>query len=220
MEVLHAPATYRLGWSFLLLSTVLALAGVLVAQNAHAADPYPFLVRGRIDSITVKTNRINVYITKTSAKATPDLLNLTTTFTLSGATLEKYEGTTKKTIKLADLRVGHQVVMRGEKSAGGSFKVTSLVINDLNFTVVGKVKAVDTLNKTITILIGNSTYKPTKFVNKEVKMQYTPGTKCMRRGTVIDCEDVAANSQVAKMQGDEAKESLNWVLTKFWDSYK
>lgn len=205
-------------WAFFSLVATVLLITALWAHYTSAASSYPFLVKGRVEKINTTTNRITVYTPHTSAAATAEMKNKTHTIVFTDAALYEWINGVKQKTQSSRFRVGHEVVIRGMKTTGGTFKADWIVINDRGFTLTGRVREVDTELSTIKVLIGNSTYKPATFNNKEVTLQYRPGTVCKRLGTTVGCQSVAKRNQLIKVQGDEAKEGYNWIITDLWDS--
>ncbi len=187
------------------------------ALPAHAAD-YPFTIRGVVD-VASTTKIVNVTATTATSKALTETVGLNIGYSISKAKVFKYVNGVKKPTTATHIKLGDEVVMKGTK-VGGTFKVDTLVINNRDFEVVGKVKEVHTDLKTIVVLVSRSTYRQSGIKGKEVTFKYNSDTVCRRLGSVVDCSTIPENNQLVKLVGGVTGADQVYELSKVYDNYK
>ena len=207
---------------FLLLLTILAaiiLFAAVVSGVFAATKEYSFVVRGEVDSINVARNTIMVTGNYASSKSRTATVGNRIEYRLADATFYKWESGVKKQRNIKHLKVGNEVVMSGDKMVGSQYNVTKLTINDRSFTVLAKVREVDTSEDWIKAEVGRSTYKHAAFNGVQVKFHYNSETTCMRLGTEIGCSEIDALGQGIKLKGGLTGAGNKWELTNAWNNY-
>lgn len=191
--------------------------GLAFALPSYAAD-YPFTIRGIVD-VSVTSTVVKVTATKSSTKAIAETEGINIGYSISKAKVFKYINGVKKPVAKAQIKLGDEVVMKGTKT-GGTFKVDTLVINDRNFEIVGRVKEIDTTNNTITVLVAHSTYREKGIKGTQVKLTYNDNTVCKRLGSDVGCSTIDINDNVIKAKGSVTGENQKYELTNVWGQYK
>ncbi len=199
---------------------VSALAVVGLSTTA-ATDEYKFLARGLV---IIGGDDLNVYFTHASGQADPDLSGIRNDISVSTAKIYKWTKDSsgklvKKRVKSSSLVPGQEVVVNGVKKSNGVFVASWVVINDRSFTINGKLKAVERdAGKTdegwITVEVGNSTYKQSQIVDKDVRMRINGTTKLSALGNVKLLDEVTANSQSVRVKG-EVINSNHYAVSQF-----
>lgn len=188
-------------------------------QSFGATDVYKFLIRGIVTEVTPAANSVTMYSTHTSGLAKTDLAGVITDFNVKTTKFYKWALGKKKRVTIGSVKVGDEVVMQGVKKSNGQFNVVKLTVNDRSFSIVGKIKAIDTTNRTITILVGTSTYKQVTYVNKEVVMTYDDNTEFFSLGNLINSDEQTADSQKVKVIGAIVNDG-QWEVTKLWNNVR
>jgi len=193
------------------LGGALGLAAVLslVAVGSTAATTsYEFLARG-----TVKTGGtdLNVYFTHTSPLAEADLAGQRSDISISTAkiyqwTLNSKGNLYKKPVKAGSLVPGQEVVIKGVKKSNGVFVANWVVINYRGFTINGKLTGVEkdvgySDQGWVTIEVGNSTYKQSQLVDKDVKMRVDGNTAISSLGKSKNFDEVTVKNQSVRVKG-------------------
>lgn len=187
------------------------------ALPTYAAD-YPFTIRGIVEvSSTAKV--VNVTATNASLKAATDTVGFNIGYSISKAKVFKYINGVKKPVAATQIKLGNEVVMKGTKT-GGTYKVDTLVINNRDFEVVGKVKEVHTDLKTIVVLVARSNYRESGIKGKEVTFKYSDATVCRRLGSVVNCDTIPENNQLVKLFGGVTGTDQVYELSRAYDNYK
>jgi hypothetical protein len=188
-------------------------------QSLGATDVYKFLVRGIVTEVTASANSVTMYSTHTSDLAKNDLGGVVQDFNVKTTKFYKWVGGKKVRVKIGSVKVGDEVVMRGVKKSNGQFNVTKLTVNDRSFSIVGKLKEIDTTNRKLTILVGTSTYKQKTYVDKEVVMTYDDNTEFKSLGSLINFDELVANNQKVKVIGAIVNDG-QWEVTNLWNNVK
>lgn len=197
-----------------------ALAGVagiatlllaLIASPSHAATA--FTVTGIID-IKLTKSVANITATKASSDVYDEVFNKNIPYSLSKSTVY-YRYVNKKLAKtgIGNVRMGQEVVVKGTK-VGGTYKVTSLTINDRTFKITGTVSEVNKTNKTITVGVKTSTYKQPNIKGTDVTMTYSSKTVCVESGKEIGCSEIDADGQKITVEGGVTGTENTYELLK------
>jgi hypothetical protein len=205
-----------------LLSARIGIAGVAAlvlgfALPTYAAD-YPFTIRGIVD-INSTNKIVNVTATTASSKAMTETVGVNIGYSISKAKVFKYINGVKKPVSATQIKLGDEVVMKGTKT-GSTFKVDTLVINNRDFEVIGKVQEVHTDLKTIVVLVAHSNYREAGIKGKEITFQYSDSTVCRRLGSVVDCSTIPENNQIVKLVGGVTGTDQVYELSKVYDTYR
>ncbi len=205
-----------------LLSARVGVAGVAAlllgfALPTYAAD-YPFTIRGVVD-INSTNKIVNVTATNASSKAMTETVGFNIGYSIGKAKIFKYVNGVKKPTTSAAIKLGDEVVMKGTKT-GSTFKVDTLVINNRDFEVTGKVKEVHTDLQTIVVLVVHSNYRESGIKGKEVTFKYSDNTVCRRLGNVVDCSTIPEDNQIVKLVGGVTGTDQVYELSKIYDRYK
>ncbi len=198
-----------------------ALAGVagiatlllaLVASPSHAATA--FTVTGIID-VKLTKSVVNITATKASADVYDEVFNKNIPYSISTKTTTFYRYVNKKLAKtgIGNVRMGQEVVVKGTK-VGGTYKVTSLTINDRTFKITGTVSEVSDANKTIKVGVKTSTYKQANIKGTDVTMTYSSKTVCIEDGKEIGCSDIDADGQKITVEGGVTGTENTYELLK------
>lgn len=199
------------------LSFAIAALALAIALPTHAAD-YPFTIRGVVDvSVTSKT--VNVTATSSSAKAVADTQGINLAYSISKAKVFKYINGVKKPVSKSQIKLGDEVVLKGTKT-GGTFKVDTLVINNRGFEILGRVKEIDTTNKTITVLVARSTYRSSGIKGTNVKLTYNNDTVCKRLGSAVGCSTIDTSDNIIKAIGSVTGTDQVYELSQVFAQYK
>ena len=198
---------------------VAAGIAVIGTQSLGATDVYKFLIRGIVTEVTSSANSVTMYSTHVSDLAKTDLGGVVKDFNVKTTKFYKWAGGKKKRVTIGSVKVGDEVVMRGVKKSNGQFNVTKLTVNDRSFTIVGKLKKIDTTTRELTILVGTSTYKQKTYVNKEVVMTYDDNTEFKSLGALINFDELVANNQKVKVIGAIVNDG-QWEVTRLWNNVK
>jgi hypothetical protein len=179
---------------------------------AHAATA--FTVTGIIDVKLTKTVA-NITATKASADVYDEVFGKNIPYSISAKNTAFYRYVNKKLAKtgIGTVRMGQEVVVKGTK-VGGTFKVTSLTINDRSFKITGTVSEVNKDNKTITIGVKTSTYKQKNLKGTDIVTTYSSKTVCMEDGSEIGCSEIDADGQKITVEGGVSGVENVYNLTK------
>lgn len=201
--------------------TVLVLLAVVAvsALPADAAGDYAFTIRGIVESVDSKNNKIQVTGTKSSTQAVTDTQSKKVQYSLKTAKVYKWEGGKQVPRNINHLRANDEVVMKGNKKSG-TFVVDTLTVNDRSFEVVGRVKDYNTSENWIKVLVGRSTLQHAGVVNTQIKFYYDDDTaKCFRLGSSIDCSEIVNENQGVKIRGLRSTNGGRWEATHFYNRY-
>ncbi len=188
-------------------------------QSLGATDVYKFLVRGIVTEVTSSANSVTMYSTHTSGLSKTDLAGVVQDFNVKTTKFYKWTSGKKVRVTIGSVKVGDEVVMRGVKKSNGQFNVVKLTVNDRSFSIVGRLKDIDTTNRRLTILVGTSTYKQSTYVDKEVVMTYDDNTEFMSLGSIINLDELNADNQKVKVIGAIVNDG-QWEVTNLWDNVK
>lgn len=195
----------------------IGIAGVAVAALAFSFPAFAataFTVTGIVDKSLTKTV-VNVTATKVSTSIEDEVkVGDNTPYTVSKTT-KYYKYVNKKLVKtgIGNVRMGQEVVVKGSK-VGGTFKVSSLTINDRSFKITGTVSDVDKPNKTIKVSVKTSTYKQSNLKGTDVTMTYSSKTVCKESGKEIGCSEIDADSQKITVEGGVTGTGNTYELLK------
>lgn len=198
-------------------SAMAGVAGIATLLLAYAIVPAyaatAFTVTGIID-IKLTKSVANITATKASTDVYDEVFGKNIPYSLSKDT-KYYRYVNKKLAKtgIGNVRMGQEVVVKGTK-VGGTFKVTSLTINDRSFKITGTVSSVDKTNKTITVGVKTSTYKQPNIKGTDVVMTYTSKTVCMESGKEIGCSEIDADGQKITVEGGVTGTENTYELLK------
>lgn len=196
------------------LAGVAGIATLLLALIASPSQAAPaFTVTGIID-IKLTKSVVNITATKASADVYDEVFNKNIPYSLSKDT-KYFRYVNKKLAKtgVGNVRMGQEVVVKGTK-VGGTYKVSSLTINDRTFKITGTVSQVDKDNKTITIGVKTSTYKQPNIKGTDVTMTYSSKTICKEDGDEIGCSDIDADGQKITVEGGVTGTENTYELLK------
>ncbi len=197
----------------------LGLLAWAVAMSVSAASTdYPFVIRGNVDSVDTKKNKVEVTSTKSSTKAIADTQSKRVSYSLGSADIYKWENGVKVTRNVKHIREGDEVVMKGNNKSG-TWVVDTLTINDRSFEVVGRVKDYNTANNWIEVLVGRSSLQHKGYVDTKVKFYYTSDTKCYRYGSEVGCSSIINEDQGIKIKGKRTSTGGSWDATHIWNKY-
>src|SRR3989344_2414642 len=194
----------------------LAAFALAFAMPSEAAD-YPFVIRGVVD-VAVTTKIVNVTATNASSKATADTVGKNVGYSLTTAKVYKYINGVKKLVSASHIKLGNEVVMKGNK-VGGTFKVTELTINDRSFEILGRVRDLNTDNKTITVQVARSTYRESGLKGNRITINYDTKTACKRLGSAIGCSTINTPDNIIKIVGSVTGTNQKYEATKIWAQY-
>ena len=197
-----------------------ALAGVagiatlllaLVVSQGQAATA--FVVTGIID-VKLTKSVVNITATKASADVHDEVFGKNIPYSLSKST-KYYRYVNKKLAKtgIGNVRMGQEVVVKGTK-VGGTYKVTSLTINDRTFKITGTVSDTDDANNTIKVGVKTSTYKQPNIKGTDVTMTYSSKTVCLESGKEIGCSEIDADGQKITVEGGVTGTENTYELLK------
>ena len=196
---------------------IAASIAVVGTQSLGATDVYKFLVRGIVTEVTSSANSVTMYSTHVSGLAKTDLAGVIKDFNVKTTKFYKWTAGKKKRVTIGSVKVGDEVVMRGVKKSNGQFNVTKLTVNDRSFSIVGKLKTIDTTTRKMTILVGTSTYKQITYANKEVEVTYDDNTEFKSLGSLINVDELVADSQQVKVIGAIVNDG-QWEVTNLWNN--
>ncbi|OGY36654.1 MAG: hypothetical protein A3E36_04480 [Candidatus Andersenbacteria bacterium RIFCSPHIGHO2_12_FULL_45_11b] len=204
------------------LSVKLGIAGIAafalaVALPAFAAD-YPFVLRGVVDVKAPTKSIVYVTVTSASAKAVAETQNINLGYSISNAKIYGYVNGVKKPVSWTQLKMGNEVVMKGNK-VGGTFKVSELTINDRSFEMLGRVRDLNTDNKTITVQVARSTYRESGIKGNNIIINYSGTTACKRLGSTISCSTINTPDNIIKIIGSVTGTNQKYEATKIWAQY-
>lgn len=200
------------------LGALTGVAGIATLLLAFAFSPAyagtAFTVTGIID-VNLTKSVVNITATKASASVHDEVFGKNIPYSISNKTTMFYRYVNKKLTKtgIGNVRMGQEVVVKGTK-VGGTFKVTSLTINDRTFKITGTVSQVDDGNRTITVGIKTSTYKQPNIKGTDVTMIYSSKTVCMEDGKEIGCSDIDADGQKITVEGGVTGTENTYELLK------
>lgn len=186
------------------------------ALPSEAAD-YPFVIRGVVD-VAVTTKVVNVTATTASTKAIAETVDKNIGYSLTTAKIYKYVNGVKTLTSKGQIKLGNEVVMKGNK-VGGTFKVTELTINDRNFEILGRVRDLNTDNKTITVQVARSTYRESGLKGNRITINYDTKTACKRLGSTIGCSTIDTPDNLIKIIGSVTGTNQKYEATKIWAQY-
>lgn len=193
-----------------------AAIALVFAPSSDAAD-YPFVVRGVVDkSVTSKVAHVTV--TSASTKAIPETVSKNIGYSISSAKVYKWINGVKKPVSKSQIKLGDEVVMKGNK-VGSTFKVSELTINDRGFEILGRVREVNTDEKTITVQVARSTYREKGLKGNRLKINYSKHTDCKRLGSDVDCSTVDTGDNIIKIQGSVTGTNQKYEATNIWAQY-
>lgn len=203
-----------------LVGTVVAVVAVASAGTALASsDSYKFVVRGNVTRVDRTANTVTVYTQHASPLAQDDLAGETVEFNVSGAKVYKWVNGKKIRVTLGGVPVGYEVVMEGAKRSEDRFNVTKITVNDNAFTVVGKLRGHSTSNKTLTVDVSYTSYKPKTFSDKRITFNYGNNTKFYTKaGKEMNADELANNDEPVKITGTVSNGS-KWEALKVTDDY-
>jgi len=203
-----------------------ALLGLMMAAPvAFAKDAYSFSARGTVQASDRGNKTMTLYMTHIPAVAEADLGGKTVEFDVSGTKFYKYVANKKGVMVLTrttqgNIPVQSEVTVKGVKKSGGGFKLTEVVLNNSDFTIVGKIQGRDKDNKTITIAVTYSTYKSSSVVGKDLLVYYGDNTKVKNGDNKdINLDELADNQENAKLMGTVTN-ATKWEVTSIIDGYK
>lgn len=195
----------------------LGIAGVgalALAFSIPAFAATSFTVTGIVDKALTKTV-VNITATKVSTSIEDEVkVGDNTPYTVSKTT-KYYKYVNKKLVKtgIGSVRMGQEVVVKGSK-VGGTFKVTSLTINDRSFKITGTVSEVVKTSNTIKVGVKTSTYKQANIKGTDVTMTYSSKTVCMESGKEIGCSEIDADGQKITVEGGVTGTGNTYELLK------
>lgn len=193
-----------------------ALVALTFALPSEAAD-YPFVVRGVVDK-SVTTKIVNVTVTNASTKAIPETVSKNIGYSISTANVYKWINGVKKPVSKSQIKLGDEVVMKGNK-VGSTFKVTELTINDRSFEILGRVRDLNTDNKTITVQVARSSYRESGIKGNRITINYDKNTACKRLGSTIGCSTINTPDNIIKIIGSVTGANQKYEATKIWAQY-
>ena len=204
------------------LSVKLGIAGIAVfalaiALPAFAAD-YPFTLRGVVDINAPTKSIVYVTVTAGSAKGLLETQNQNIGYSISTAKVYGYINGVKKPVSKSKIKLGDEVVMKGNK-VGGTFKVSELTINDRGFEMLGRVRDINTDNKTITVQVARSTYRESGIKGNNIIINYSGTTACKRLGSTISCSTINTPDNIIKIIGSVTGTNQKYEATKIWAQY-
>ncbi|HLC49135.1 MAG TPA: hypothetical protein VJI96_01980 [Candidatus Andersenbacteria bacterium] len=206
--------------NFLAGGVMVIFAGLATASVVFASsDTYKFVVRGNVTEVDKGNNTVTVYTKHASAKAKDDLAGNTTEFNATGVKVYKWVKGKKVRVTLGGVPVGNEVVMEGAKRSEGRFNVSKITVNDNAFSAVGIIRGQSTSNKTLTVDVSYTDYKPTTFKDKRIIFSYGDNTKFYTKaGVEMNADEVANNDEQVKITGTVTSGS-KWEALKVTDNY-
>lgn len=194
------------------LGTVAIIAvSSLYAQAAEGT--YTILARMIVTEVNVSGKTIDGYATHVNSAAKDDLAGVKQVYSVNGATFQKWVGGKKRVIKLNNVIVGDEIVVKGAGSRDSVPQITAVIVNDITFEAVGKLTGV-TLDSgsvdagTIKVQIAAKRFikggvKNTALDGKDVIFYVDATTDVTSLGgpaRVLD--EVPANNQLVKVTGE------------------
>lgn len=199
-------------------SLLLGLLLIGAISIEAATDRYKFVARGTVTVVNSEQKSLTVSITHITGKGESDLKGKTQTFKGSAAKVFKTGADGKdKRIKITNVAVGDEVLMKGVAKSDDTFVLTFVKVNIRSFELVGTLKEHNQTLKRLTITVKTSSYKPTVYKNKDVVVKYSGSTKFSSGGRDINADEVVKGDHKVKVSGKIV--GNEWEADKFIDNY-
>lgn len=200
--------------AFLFSSGIVAiLVGVfsLAYLTSAATTKYKFNGVGTVISHDFDRKLININFTKMSKDAADLALGNAHDVRVGGAKLYKKNAKGKLVrVKQGNFVSGDRVKVEGAVKSDDTFHATRVELEDTSFTMTGKLRAFDRTLRRITIDVETSTYKSSRYKDKQVIFSYAPDiAKFYTRGKSKSVEDVTASDQKVRVEGKEVGTTLD-----------
>lgn len=215
------------------LPEILGTVAIIAVSSvyAHAAEgSYTILARLIVTEVSVSGKTIDGYATHVNAAAKDDLAGVKQVYSVNGATFKKWVEGKKRVIKLSNVVVGNEIVVKGTGSRDSVPQITEVTVNDITFEAVGKATGVklDTGSVdqgTIKIQISAKRFikggvTNTALDGKDVTFFVDATTDVTSLGgpaRVLD--EVPANNQLVKVSGKRV-DGWKFEVTKLTDGVK
>lgn len=198
---------------------IIIAAVALYAGFSHASgDRYSFTARGVITQVN-DDKSLDITVSEVSAKGVDDLKGVNQTFrTVTSSKYYKVVSGKDKRVTVNSLTAGQEVSFKGVAKDDDAYIVTWLRINDRSFSVIGTLKDVNRTNKTYTVAVKTSTYKPSTYNNKDVVMNYGGNTVFTSQGSPREADDVTSGEQRVKVTG-KITDFGKWEIERLYDNY-
>lgn len=182
-----------------------------------ATDRYQFVARGTVIAVDGTLKTVTVSITHVTGKGEADLKGETQVFKGSSAKIYKTAAGQLKRIKLTNIAIGDELVMKGVAKSDDTFVLTWVHVNTRSFELIGTLKDHDTALKRLTIAVTTSSYKPTTYNKKDVVVKYSGSTKFISNGREVNADEIAKGDHKVKVSGKIV--GNEWEVDRFIDNY-
>lgn len=197
---------------------LIAVFSLLVVVGVQAAtDRYQFVARGLVTAVNGTLNTVTVSVTHVTGKAAVDLQGNTPVFKASSAKIYKTAGGKDVRIKLTNIAVGDELVVKGIAKSDGTYVLTWARVHTRSFELVGTLKAHDKALKRLTVATTSSSFKPETYKNKDVVVKYSTSTTFKSGGTVINADEIEKGDHKIKVSGKLV--GNQWEADTFIDNY-
>jgi hypothetical protein len=204
------------------LVALLVGAGVVGAAHASTDTKYSFIAKGTITDVDEANHTIKVDVTKVDGRGKNDMEGSNIEFITNKARVVKVISNKDHSATWHTFKIGQLVGMKGVAKQDDTYVLSFARIEERNFTILGRLEALDTDAKTMKILVESSAYKPATYKKgTQINMTYTDDTTFYEKATKNEKSpsDVNADAQRVKVMG-AITGSNTWEVAKLWDNYK
>lgn len=198
-----------------------ALVGVgalVAAMSVQAAtDRYKFVARGTVTAVNGTLKTVTVSITHITGNGKTDLAGTTPVLKASSAKIYKIAGGKDVRIKLTNIAIGDELVVKGVAKSDGTYTLTWARVHTRSFALVGTLKAHDKALKRLTVATTSSSYRPTTYNNKDVVVKYSSSTKFTSGGVDVNADEINKGDHKIKVTGKVV--GNDWEADTFIDNY-
>lgn len=181
----------------------------LAYLTSAATTKFPFKGEGTVQEHDFAGKNMRIYFTKISERAEALGLGKALDVSVGGARIVTKDASGKlRNIRQGNIPVGGRVTVQGSVKSDDRFVASLVERQSTSFSMEGKLRTYSASGREMTVEITKSNYKSARYLGKTVRFIFSDATKFYSRGAEKQRDQVNANDQNVRVEGEEVGTSL------------